>query len=119
MKRCLTIIAITLLTLGCEKSNSNISNNIDNISTTSFTATINNVSEKYINVTPAEGSSELKSSDCIDVGINDNTTLFDVEKNSCDIDEFNEGQSVIIKYDGSIRESYPAQIDALEIILGD
>jgi hypothetical protein len=60
-------------------------------------------------VNPAEGSSELNSSDKIVVRVpSDNAVLKDLS-------EFTEGSKVKIIYDGMIMESYPAQINAYSV----
>jgi hypothetical protein len=60
-------------------------------------------------VNPAEGSSELNSSDKIVVRVpSDNAVLKDLS-------EFTKGSKVKIIYDGMIMESYPAQINAYSV----
>ena len=60
-------------------------------------------------VNPAEGSSELNSSDKIVVRVQvENAVLKDLS-------EFTVGSKVKITYDGMIMESYPAQINAYSV----
>lgn len=70
----------------------------------SFYATVIESDEKYILVEPVEGSQELKSSDRISIGLG---------KNNDEI--YPVGATVKITYDGTIMESYPAQINAIKI----
>lgn len=75
------------------------------ITNTYFNGTVVEVGKTYIIVEPDEESNEKKSSDKISIGTN--------EWNS----EFIVGNRVKIIYDGTIMESYPAQIDAIDIEL--
>mgnify|MGYP005777741445 FL=1 len=68
-----------------------------------FIGTIIEVGEKYIIVTPDEGEEELKSSDQIEVGITSS-------------DEAKVGRKVEVTYTGEIMESYPAKVNAINVI---
>ena len=81
----------------------------EDIEKVTFNAVVieNNGTSLLIN--PAEGSSELNSSDKIVVRVpSDNAVLKDLS-------EFTKGSKVKIIYDGMIMESYPAQINAYSV----
>lgn len=65
-----------------------------------FEATILEIKDTRLLVEPVEGSSELKSADQITVSM----------KNMSSSPELEVGDIIEIKYDGTIAESYPAQI---------
>lgn len=82
------------------------SNKDENTEEFTFNATVIENKDTSILVNPVEGSSELNSSDKIIVRVSvNNATLKDLS-------EFTEGSKVKISYDGTIMESYPAQIIA-------
>ena len=70
-----------------------------------FEATVLSVEENYLLVEPAEGEEILASADRFLVDITS------VEE----LPEMAVGSRITITYDGFIRESYPAQIDAIAI----
>lgn len=83
--------------------------NKENIEKVSFNAVVIENNGTSLLVNPAEGSSELNSSDKIVVRVPaDNAVLKDLS-------EFTEGSKVKITYDGMIMESYPAQINAYSV----
>jgi len=65
----------------------------------------------YLLVTPAQGSSELRSSDRISVGISE-SVITGLDGSNITLSELKPGDLVIITYNGMIAESYPAQITA-------
>lgn len=65
-------------------------------------------------VAPEEGSSAFASSDRISVGLV-GAELVDEKGKVMTADQFKPGDLLRISYDGTIRESYPAQISALRI----
>ena len=72
--------------------------------THSFFAKVIEFNEKSIMVEPLEGSKELKSSDKISIGLGENNdAIYEV------------GTTVKITYNGTILETYPAQIKAINI----
>lgn len=60
-------------------------------------------------VEPSEGEDELRSSDKITVTVIKDGAVFE------DLSSFKEGSIVKITYDGTIMESYPAQIRAFKV----
>lgn len=70
----------------------------------SFYATVIEKEASYIIVEPVQGSVELRTSDKISIGLNENnTTIYSV------------GTTVKITYDGTIMETYPAKINVIKI----
>ena len=83
----------------------------ENSEKVSFNATVAENMGSSILVNPYEGSSELNSSDKIVIRVPvENATLKDLS-------EFTKGNKVKITYDGTIMESYPAQINASKVEL--
>ena len=80
-----------------------------------FSATINEVRDGTILVAPVEGSDELRSSNLFSIGITDTTDIVDVSGKKTDQSSLEAGQTVEIRYNGMIAESYPAQITAEKI----
>ena len=74
-----------------------------------FIGTIVEAGDNYIIVEPDKGTDERKSSDRISMGIDRPTSGVN--------DFYVVGNRVRITYDGTINESYPAQIEALKIEL--
>lgn len=74
-----------------------------------FTGVVTEVADKAIIVSVDEGEDELKSSDkmvvSLDVKLKDSMTYFNV------------GDKIKVFYDGTIAESYPAQINTVYAIL--
>lgn len=60
-------------------------------------------------VEPVEGENELRSSDKITVSVVKDGAVFE------DLSAFKAGSTVKITYDGTIMESYPAQIRAMKV----
>ena len=75
----------------------------------SFSALVIGVDQNSIMVKPEEGSAELSSADQIIVYLSD-VSILSVDNEKVDIDYIKEGLKVKIYYDGTIAESYPAQI---------
>jgi hypothetical protein len=67
-------------------------------------------------IAPNEESNEYKSSDKISVHTND-TKFFDKDGNEITIDKLQVGDTISVVYNGTIMESYPAQIGAISITL--
>jgi len=65
-----------------------------------FKATVTEVREQSVLVTPFEGEDELRSADLISVHL------------PADAPSIAVGDTVLIEYDGMIAESYPSQVDA-------
>lgn len=87
--------------------NNNRGNN--DIEAVSFTATVLETNKTTLLVEPDQGEDELRSSDKISVRVpQDGATLKDLS-------EFTKGSKVKITYDGTIMESYPAQINAFKV----
>lgn len=79
-------------------------------STSTFDATVLEINGKSIFVQPVEGSNELKSADKIS---------FSLDKlDSGDLPEIKVGDKIRITYDGTIAESYPAQLFNIYAVYG-
>lgn len=101
-KTLILIIGAILILSGCSQRENN-----DKIS---LIATILENNGSYLLVEPIKGSAELNSADKIKVSIGNNTVLESKDK-KISIDDIEIGHKVEILYDGSIAESYPAQIN--------
>jgi len=75
----------------------------------SFTATVLENKGTSLLVEPDQGEDELSSSDKISVRVPQDGAVLK------DLSEFTQNSKVKITYDGTIMESYPAQINAIEI----
>ncbi|MFA9424346.1 MAG: DUF3221 domain-containing protein [Sedimentibacter sp.] len=75
----------------------------------SFSATVLENNKTSLLVEPDQGEDELKSSDKIIVRVPQDGAVLK------DLSEFKQNSSVKITYDGSIMESYPAQINAFNV----
>ncbi|MEL7648032.1 MAG: DUF3221 domain-containing protein [Sedimentibacter sp.] len=75
----------------------------------SFTATVLENKKTTLLVEPEKGQDELNSSDRISVSVVKDGEVFE------DLSQFTEGSRVKITYDGTIMESYPAQIRAFKV----
>lgn len=107
------IIIILILPNGCGKRvSNNDSNNIPNEELT-FEAEVIEEGETLL-IAPDKDSNEYKSSDKISVN-HKNSKLKDLEGKDITLQDLKVGDIVIITYNGTIAESYPAQITALEI----
>jgi len=84
----------------------------------SFVATVLENNQSSLLVEPAEGSVELSSADRIVAHVDD-AIIIDPQGNEVDITAVKAGRQVVIYYDGSIAESYPAQIWSFQIQLMD
>ncbi|MGI6405463.1 MAG: DUF3221 domain-containing protein [Syntrophaceticus sp.] len=93
------ILIVTIL-IGCAHS----------VNQLSFVATVLENDETYLLVKPEEGSDELRSADRITVSIRD-TVLLNSQDIEIAADDIAIGKQVEIAYDGTIAESYPAQIN--------
>lgn len=80
-----------------------------------FTATILNTND-VLTISPEEGSNEAKSSDLINVNTSD-TVVLGLDGNKISIDKLRVASKISIDYSGEILESYPAQIEAISIIV--
>lgn len=95
MKKCIILlVGIVLALSGCSQSKK---------ATPYFNATVLEVYENSVLVTPFEGEEELKSSDEIVVSTS-------VESPTIEVPKMEEGTCIRIMYNGEIAESYPAQI---------
>jgi uncharacterized lipoprotein NlpE involved in copper resistance len=84
----------------------------------SFIATVLENNQSSLLVEPAEGSVELSSADRIVVHVSDSVVV-DPQGNEVNINVVEAGSQVEIYYDGSIAESYPAQIWSFRVKLMD
>lgn len=110
MKKIIMLIlpmVLVLLFVGCNNVSDNIivdepnNSNTDELQISySFRATVLKTMASSILVQPAEDSNESKSADKISVSTQNLAIGFDI----------NEGDEIIVYYDGLIAESYPAQI---------
>lgn len=104
-----SLILVGVLIIIVANNFNNSSNDL--IEKVAFNATVIENKGTSLLVNPDEGSSELNSSDKIVVRVPvDNATLKDLS-------EFPEGSKVKITYNGMIMESYPAQINAYDVVL--
>lgn len=76
------------------------------------------IGQDQLLVEPVEGSSELGSADRIVAHTNEAVVL-DAAGEETAIESYEVGSVVLITYDGSIAESYPAQIWAQEVQLAN
>ncbi len=74
-----------------------------------FTATVLENNKTSLLVEPNQGEDELKSSDKIIVRVPQDGAVLK------DLSEFKQNSSVKITYNGTIMESYPAQINAYNV----
>jgi hypothetical protein len=104
---CSIFIMICLL-VGCSNQEEEVS----------FVATVLENNQSSLLVEPAQGSFELSSADRIVVHLGD-AVIIDPQGNELNISVVEAGSQVVIYYDGSIAESYPAQIWSFRIQLMD
>lgn len=103
MKRQLLLIlmmSIILLATACGTSGGGGESKVGGDETATFQATILEIQDGYYLVEPVEGSTELNSADQITI------PMINMEPSP----EPEVGDVLEIEYDGSIAESYPAQI---------
>lgn len=74
-----------------------------------FNAVVLENNKTSLLVEPLEGEDELRSSDKITVSVVKDGAVFE------DLSDFKAGSTVKITYDGTIMESYPAQIRAMKV----
>ncbi len=84
----------------------------------SFIATVLENNQSSLLVEPAEGSTELSSSDRFVAHVGD-AIITDPQGNKVDITAVKAGRQVMIIYSGEIAESYPAQIWCSQVQLID
>ncbi len=84
----------------------------------SFVAIVLENNQSNLLVEPAQGSVELSSADRIVAHVGD-AVIIDPQGNELNISVVEAGSQVVIYYDGSIAESYPAQIWSFRIQLMD
>ena len=104
----LFILIITLPLSGC----------FDQEEETSFVASVLEVNQSSLLVEPSEGSAELSSADRIIAHIGE-AIIEDPEGNEVDITSVEVGDRVVIFYDGTVAESYPAQVWPFRVQLMD
>ena len=104
----LFILIITLTLSGC----------FDQEEETSFVASVLEVNQSSLLVEPSEGSAELSSADRIIAHIGE-AIIEDPEGNEVDITSVEVGDRVVIFYDGTVAESYPAQVWPFRVQLTD
>lgn len=103
MKRQLLLLftlSLVLIAAACGTSGSSGKSEGEENETTTFQATILEIQDGYYLVKPVEGSAELNSADQITVPMTNMNPSPEPEV----------GDVLEIEYDGSIAESYPAQI---------
>lgn len=101
MKRVKLLVVISLIVAALGGMMYFIKNNEKNINVYEFKANIEEINESSLLVSPLHISQEYKSSDLIYINISEDVS----------VEEFVIGDLIIIKYDGIIAESYPAQIN--------
>jgi len=84
----------------------------------SFVATVLENNQSSLLVEPAKGSVELSSADRIVAHVSD-ATITDAKGSKVDITAVEIGSQIKIHYDGSIAESYPAQIWSFRVQIVD
>jgi ABC-type glycerol-3-phosphate transport system substrate-binding protein len=94
------ILSLMLAVTACGTSGGGGGSEADGDETVTFQATILEINEGYYLVEPVEGSTELNSADRITVPVTNMNPSPEPEA----------GDVLEIEYDGSIAESYPAQI---------
>lgn len=111
-KKTIFLIVLLILTIIIIAAvNKIIIGNDDKTEEVTFNAIVLENKGTSILVNPEDGSPELNSSDKIVVRVPvDNASLKDLS-------EFTEGSKVKITYNGMIMESYPAQINAIDVEL--
>ena len=77
-----------------------------------FAARIGAAKENSLTVTPDVTSREYKIADTIVVAVTENTALEDSSGTRIDMSFFTAGTEVMIGYDGTVEESYPAKLTA-------
>lgn len=99
MKKLLLILFTVLLSIGMMACDNNEKDN-DEVEI-AFSGTIIEINDNNAVVEPFEGELILKSSDKINIDLNLSDVVFEV------------GDSIKVYYDGTIMESYPAQVNVL------
>ena len=89
---------------------------LDSIFHFTFEATVIGTDHGLL-ITPDQDSAEAKSSDKISVAIAETTVINDMEGNEISQEQLKVGDRIKITYNGTIAESYPAQITAFGIEL--
>lgn len=84
-------------------------NNTEDREEVSFVATVIEINDSKLLVEPVEGSDELRSADKISVSTGQ-AKILDSQDKEISIENIVVGDRVEIVYDGTIAESYPAQI---------
>lgn len=103
-KKLLSLTIIIVLLFACSKDI-----NINNVhKQPNFKGVVKEVSKQSILVFVDENEEEIKSSDLISVSLD--TVLKE------EVLSFNPGDKVLIYYDGTISQSYPAQITKVYLI---
>ncbi len=103
-----SILIMMFVIVGCSSKEEEVS----------FVATVLENNQSILLVEPAEGSVELSSADRI-VAHADDAIIIDPQGNEVDITAVKAGSQVVLYYDGSIAESYPAQIWIFRVQLMD
>lgn len=108
----LILILVGVLFAGCTNDNDNGNdgglNGNDEEQVMQFVATVLEIDDTSILVEPVEGEDILRSADRVSVG----TGNLDPE----DVPEMEVGDTVRIFYAGGVMESYPAQLEDVQII---
>ena len=99
-KHLLLILILSLILTACGTSSGDGESEVGGDETVTFQATILEIQDGYYLVKPVEGSAELKSADQITIPMTNMNPSPEPEV----------GDVLEIEYDGSIAESYPAQI---------
>ena len=99
-KHLLLILILSLILTACGTSSGDGESEVGGDETVTFQATILEIQDGYYLVEPVEGSAELNSADQITIPM--------INMNPSPEPEV--GDVLEIEYDGSIAESYPAQI---------
>ena len=99
-KHLLLILILSLILTACGTSSGDGESEVGGDETVTFQATILEIQDGYYLVEPIEGSAELNSADQITIPM--------INMNPSPEPEV--GDVLEIEYDGSIAESYPAQI---------
>jgi len=102
------ILIIAFLLSGCSEQEEEIS----------FVASVLEVNQTSLLVEPAEDSAELSSADRIATHLGE-AVIEDPEGNEVGITAVEVGDRVVVFYDGTVAESYPAQVWPYRVQLMD
>ena len=101
MKKLIVLICILVCVCGMASCDSQSGKDHDEVETFSFNAKVLETHDSYLLVEPLADSNECKSADRIQVSLKNKTTSWTMP---------NVGDLIKIVYDGTMMETYPAQL---------